>query len=233
MVKKLKRKYGIIKRVICLFLVAILCMSFCACSTDENEDGKDAEKVYKVGEKVTTDLFEYTLKNLEFVDTVKYPDDGEFFVPGSEGTKVIYPDESYKLVYFTFEMKYTGEDSLNVDLLNDNLFVPNAEGKNGTLPVGSYVSYMKEPFTEEDEWYIVSSNLNDSQLENAELPKSYLSGVTYEAEKIKDTTFEIRGVVNIALDENTTTEDLSMHFDLADNMEKTKGDFSGYEFKMA
>ena len=108
--------------VLAAALVGAITLAGCGTSsTGDTTKNEEVTQIYNVGDTISTEVFDCTLTNLEFVDAVNATQGDDFFNPASEG---LIGADGYHLLQFAFDYTYTGKSSLNSSVLEDAQFIP-------------------------------------------------------------------------------------------------------------
>lgn len=98
------------KKLFCLLLVMIMCISLVACGGDNSSERK---KVYSFGETVTTDMYEFTPKFEGFAKTLSNRPDAGFLTPNASGIDYFIADKEKTMIYFSAVVNYIGDSKEN------------------------------------------------------------------------------------------------------------------------
>ena len=119
------------KKVLSLLLALVMCLSLCACgggstnntntenSTPDTNTSNTTPVVHRIGDTVTTKMFNCTLGRAEFAEEVgNYRLDGYLLPDGklAVGETAHYAKDGYKLLSFTFELTYLGTTEYSFSL---------------------------------------------------------------------------------------------------------------------
>ena len=116
------------KKILSAFVILAIMLSFVACGsgnqTSQNAMGEDTtsetnlKNVYQIGETASTDLFDFTLKSVSFLDKIK---DGQKIETWYQGkhyyrTQDAVANEGYKIVEIKLSVDYHGKKNSSLDL---------------------------------------------------------------------------------------------------------------------
>lgn len=232
------------KKIISMLLVGIMCVSLSACGGSKEASSDTEEKISEeskeekatipeskfeqcsVGDTIETDVFKYTLTDLEFVEGIQCDAGNDFFIPGTEGSHVLNGGEGNSLLYFTFEYEYIGKSSLDSYPLEDMIFVPSIVYEDYNIDCNYFVFWREAG----GEWYNLSTDVSWAARQNMGLDYADLA---YTYEPLTDKTYEMRGTISVPAKavEDTETE-MSINFQLLTNVENNNYQFDLYNFKI-
>lgn len=115
------------KKILSLILTLVMCLSLCACGDENKTSGPDnppTAQELSIGDIITTDVMEFSLTRVEFADQLKHATfstgqqpDTEYMLPTTEyqSNKTFVADEGYTFLTYSYSLKYTGKEEIEVD----------------------------------------------------------------------------------------------------------------------
>lgn len=162
------------KKIIAFLLVTLMCLSFAACGSEqsnnsneqETTEAKESVTYYKLGDTVSTDIFEFTLNSAEFTIALNNVNDNNFFTPKEYDQQSDAKNPYVAPVghtYAAFSYTVSNLNRASCEFHNGSFATVNYEGNTyNSLEEGAYYLYADRNYIDVDgkmktekagEWY--------------------------------------------------------------------------------
>ena len=234
------------KKLLSTLLVFVFVLSLCACGNsksnvdggvdeikDVNEDIKEestategAKEIYSVGDTIKTDVFNVTLTDLQFVDSITCETNNSdvFFNPSTEGDKLLTGGDNYSLLYYTFKYEFVGKSDLDNLMICDHFLTPCVNYLDYSID-DNYFSYVLIP---DKPWYALSTDVDWNVQKNYGIA---LGTLKYTYEPLEDKEYYVRGAISIpSKAKNDSESEMSITFQILSSMTDSNYVYDGYTF---